>query len=135
MLYLDLDHTDGNRYMTWNKDTFPAPDEILTEFRKHGRKLVTIVDCHIKVDEKYKIYQKSVENDVCVKDFENKEYQNVCWPGKSIWMDYFNPKALEVWADLYKEYIQPDLHTWNDMNEYHILNKTNNLRGAKSNHA
>lgn len=44
-----------------------------------------------------------------------------CWPGRSIWLDYLNPKARELWAsfyslDYYKETTN-EVFIWNDMNE------------------
>jgi mannosyl-oligosaccharide alpha-1,3-glucosidase len=49
----DIEHTDGKRYFTWDENTFPRPLEMQRNISAHGRKMVTIVDPHIKRDEGY----------------------------------------------------------------------------------
>jgi len=48
---LDIDHTDGCRYFTWNTDLFPNPLAMQQALADDKRQLVTIADPHIKVDE------------------------------------------------------------------------------------
>ena len=77
VLWLDIEHTDGKRYFTvtktlpywdnnlfslweihffkqWDKSLFPNPIEMQQNLSAHGRKMVTIVDPHIKRDENVK---------------------------------------------------------------------------------
>ena len=49
VLWLDIEHTDGKRYFTWDKNLFPNPKSMIDEVASRGRKMVTIVDPHIKV--------------------------------------------------------------------------------------
>ena len=48
-------------------------------------------------------------------------FEGTCWPGKSVWVDYLNPKAREYWSSLYslEKYKETTVDTfiWNDMNE------------------
>lgn len=46
-----------------------------------GRKLVTIVDPHIKRDDNYHIYKEIRDKDLFVKR-DGKEFDGWCWPGK-----------------------------------------------------
>lgn len=50
-----------------------------------------------------------------------KPFEGICWPGRSSWIDFLNPKAREYWADLYSltKYKETTINTfiWNDMNE------------------
>ena len=48
VLWLDIEHTDGKRYFTWDKNKFPNPVQMQDELAATGRKMVTIVDPHIK---------------------------------------------------------------------------------------
>jgi alpha 1,3-glucosidase len=49
-LWLDIEHTVDKRYFTWDKRLFPDPVGMQNALAAHGRKMVTIVDPHIKAD-------------------------------------------------------------------------------------
>lgn len=53
VLWLDIEHTDGKRYFTWDGKAFPTSVRMLDDLEAYGRKMVTIVDPHIKRDSKY----------------------------------------------------------------------------------
>ena len=55
-IWLDIEYTDSKKYFTWNKETFPEAKKLLEELKKEGRKLITIIDPHIKKDETYFVY-------------------------------------------------------------------------------
>lgn len=55
-LWLDIDYTDGYRYFTWNPKNFSDPIEFQANLSSTNRKLVTILDPHIKIDENYPVY-------------------------------------------------------------------------------
>ncbi len=48
-IWLDIEYTDGKRYFTWDEAKFPDPAQLQGDIRAAGRRLVTIVDPHIKV--------------------------------------------------------------------------------------
>lgn len=50
VIWLDIEHTDGKRYFTWDKNLFQTPVDMQQAVSAHGRKMVTIVDPHIKRD-------------------------------------------------------------------------------------
>lgn len=39
VIWLDIDHTEGKRYFTWDKTKFPAPREMQEYLRTKGRKV------------------------------------------------------------------------------------------------
>lgn len=55
-IWLDIDYTDGKRYFTWNPDNFSDPVEMQKNISLTHKKLVTILDPHLKVDEDYPVY-------------------------------------------------------------------------------
>jgi alpha 1,3-glucosidase len=61
-LTLDIDHTDGCRYFTWNDELFPDPVGMQEALAKDGRQLVTIADPHIKVDPEYHVYKEAAQH-------------------------------------------------------------------------
>jgi mannosyl-oligosaccharide alpha-1,3-glucosidase len=44
VLWLDIEHTDGKRYFTWDSRFFPNPEIMQKNMSRLGRKMVTIVD-------------------------------------------------------------------------------------------
>ena len=39
VLWLDIEHTDGKKYMTWDKLKFPTPDQMQKNLATKGRKV------------------------------------------------------------------------------------------------
>ncbi|XP_071696855.1 probable glucan 1,3-alpha-glucosidase [Rutidosis leptorrhynchoides] len=126
VLWLDIEHTDGKRYFTWDKVLFPNPEEMQKDLASRGRKMVTIVDPHIKRDESYHIHKEASKNGYYVKDASGKDYDGWCWPGSSSYIDMVNPDIRSWWADkfAYNQYVgsTPSLYIWNDMNEPSVFN-------------
>ena len=67
VMWLDIEHTDGKRYFTWDSRKFPDPVGMTNELSARGRKLVTIVDPHIKRDSNYAFYQENKDQDNFIK--------------------------------------------------------------------
>ena len=44
VLWLDIEHTDGKRYFTWDPRLFPDPTAMQGRLWEQGRRMVTIVD-------------------------------------------------------------------------------------------
>ncbi len=63
-LWLDIEHTDGKRYFTWDHETFPKPLAMIDKFHQKGRHLVVIVDPHLKTDPAYQPYQEAVSQGI-----------------------------------------------------------------------
>ncbi|KAI9219405.1 glycosyl hydrolases family 31-domain-containing protein [Blastocladiella britannica] len=122
VVWLDIEHTDGKRYLTWDAQKFPDPARMIGDLASKGRKMVTIVDPHIKVDVDYAVSREAKAKGLMVRDREGKEaFSGWCWPGDSNWIDFVDPVARDWWSgmfavDKYKG-STTDLYTWNDMNE------------------
>ncbi|XP_027100039.1 probable glucan 1,3-alpha-glucosidase [Coffea arabica] len=126
VLWLDIEHTDGKRYFTWDKVLFPNPEEMQNKLAAKGRHMVTIVDPHIKRDDNYYIHKEASDNGYYVKDASNRDFDGWCWPGSSSYVDVVNPDIRSWWADKfsYGNYVgsTPSLYIWNDMNEPSVFN-------------
>jgi len=143
VLWLDIEHTDGKRYFTWDKRLFPNPIEMQQNVSHHGRKMVTIVDPHLKRDDNYFIHKEATAKRLYVRDKEGKDFDGWCWPGSSSYLDFTSPTVREWWARQFglDKYIGStlDLFTWNDMNEPSVFNgpevsmpkDTQNLEGIE----
>lgn len=126
VLWLDVEHTDGKKYFTWDRVLFPNPEEMQNKLASKGRRMVTIVDPHIKRDDSYHIHKEASEKGYYVKDASGRDYDGWCWPGSSSYTDLLNPEVRSWWGDKYsiENYVgsTPHLYIWNDMNEPSVFN-------------
>lgn len=102
VIWLDIEHTDGKKYMSWDPNHFAQPEKMTEELGRTGRKLVTIVDPHLKKDQKWNIYKELTNKKLAVKSKADEgDFEGNCWPGNSVWTDYSNPEARKWWASLF----------------------------------
>ena len=102
VMWLDIEHTNGKKYFTWDKTNFPNPISMENELSLHGRKTVVIVDPHIKVDKNYHIYQEALKKNYLVKNSNGYNFEGNCWPGRSSWIDFVNPDARKWWSEQFQ---------------------------------
>uniref|UniRef100_A0A670XX90 Glucosidase alpha, neutral C n=1 Tax=Pseudonaja textilis TaxID=8673 RepID=A0A670XX90_PSETE len=122
VIWLDIEHTDGKRYFTWDKKRFPNPEKMQKQLlMKKKRKMVVIVDPHIKIDPRYTIYSQAKAKGFFVKDRNGEDFKGICWPGLSSYLDFTNPEVRQWYADQFDFKIYKSsseiLFIWNDMNE------------------
>ncbi|KAM9341648.1 LOW QUALITY PROTEIN: neutral alpha-glucosidase C [Symphorus nematophorus] len=121
VIWLDIEHTDGKRYFTWDSALFPEPAGLQRHLEKKKRKLVVISDPHIKTDPDWPLYCEARDGGHFVKTREGQMYRGSCWPGESLYLDFSNPDTRAWYSrcfglDKYKG-STPSLFVWNDMNE------------------
>ncbi|EGR31860.1 hypothetical protein IMG5_100080 [Ichthyophthirius multifiliis] len=123
VIYLDIDHCFNKRYFTFDQALYPNVDDMIKKLDQKGRKLVTIADPHILIDQDYSIYTESynqpnffIKNPDGVTNFVGK-----CWPGDCNWLDFLNQDVQKFWQNLYSyekyKHTSRIVHAWNDMNE------------------
>ncbi|XP_054572293.1 neutral alpha-glucosidase C isoform X1 [Eptesicus fuscus] len=121
VMWLDIEHTEGKRYFTWDKKRFPNPKRMQELLRNKKRKLVVISDPHIKIDPDYSVYTTAKEQGYFVRNHEGGDFEGVCWPGLSSYLDFTNPKVREWYSGLFAFSVYQGstdiLYIWNDMNE------------------
>ena len=127
VLWLDIEHTNGKRYFTWDQHLFPTPKVMQQNLAHQGRYVVTIIDPHIKRDDNYYIHKEATAKGLYIKDKDgNNDYDGWCWPGSSSYLDFTAEHVRSWWADQfqYHKYIgsTSTLFTWNDMNEPSVFN-------------
>ena len=126
VIWLDIEYTDDKKYFTWDPLTFPDPIGMLKQLDESERKLVAIIDPHIKKKDGYHIVDELTKKDLAVHNKEGNAYEGWCWPGSSYWVDCFNPAAIEWWKTLFQytafKGSAENVFIWNDMNEPSVFN-------------
>lgn len=118
VLYCDIDYMDNFKVFTWGENQYPEHKEMLRELKNRGFKLVTIIDPGVKKEKGYSIYDEGIANDYFVHCPDGKVYENVVWPGDSVFPDFGRRAVRNWWAD--NQRIMTDdgvAGIWNDMNE------------------
>uniref|UniRef100_A0A8C1FWA6 Glucosidase, alpha; neutral C n=1 Tax=Cyprinus carpio TaxID=7962 RepID=A0A8C1FWA6_CYPCA len=126
VIWLDIEHTNGKRYFTWDSQLFPNPAELQHHLQKKNRKLVVISDPHIKIDPDWPLYCEAKEGGHFVKNREGVVYEGTCWPGESCYLDFSSSKTRSWYARQFSlskyEGSTESLFVWNDMNEPSVFN-------------
>ncbi|KAM5225478.1 neutral alpha-glucosidase AB isoform 2-T2 [Hipposideros larvatus] len=126
VIWLDIEHADGKRYFTWDPSRFPQPLTMLEHLASKRRKLVAIVDPHIKVDSGYRVHEELQNQGLYVKTRDGSDYEGWCWPGAAGYPDFTNPAMRAWWANMFSfenyEGSASNLYVWNDMNEPSVFN-------------
>ncbi|KAJ5365870.1 hypothetical protein N7517_008756 [Penicillium concentricum] len=126
VIWLDLEYTDDRKYFTWDPLTFPDPKGMQHKLDETERKLVVLIDPHIKNADKYFVSEELRSKNLAVLNKDGEIYDGWCWPGSSNWVDCFNPAAQAWWATLHKfdkfKGSLQNLFIWNDMNEPSVFN-------------
>ena len=126
VLWLDIEHTDGKRYFTWDKTLFPSPAAMQNKLAARGHRMVTIIDPHIKKDSEFHVHAEATDKKLYVRKADGGEYEGWCWPGASGYLDFTSSVVREWWAGLFAldKYVGStlSLFTWNDMNEPSVFN-------------
>ena len=126
VIWLDLEYTDDRKYFTWDSLTFPDPKGMQQKLDESERKLVVLIDPHIKNADKYFVSEELRSKNLAVLNKDGDIYDGWCWPGSSNWVDCFSPAARAWWATLHKfdkfKGSLQNLFIWNDMNEPSVFN-------------
>ncbi|KAK5111330.1 hypothetical protein LTR62_005170 [Meristemomyces frigidus] len=126
VIWLDIEYTEGKKYFTWDPMTFADPLGMEKQLDEHERKLVAIIDPHIKNEGNYHVVDELKSKDLAVHNKEGNIYEGWCWPGSSHWVDCFNPAAHSWWKSLFRydkfKGTAKNTWIWNDMNEPSVFN-------------
>ncbi|PGH27144.1 hypothetical protein AJ80_01100 [Polytolypa hystricis UAMH7299] len=126
VIWLDIEYTDQKKYFTFDPLTFPDPEGMQKQLDESDRKLVVIIDPHIKNEANYQVVDEMKDKQLAVKNKNGDIYEGWCWPGSSHWVDCFNPDAITWWTNLFKydkfKGTLANSFVWNDMNEPSVFN-------------
>uniref|UniRef100_A0A8B9R9L2 Glucosidase, alpha; neutral C n=1 Tax=Astyanax mexicanus TaxID=7994 RepID=A0A8B9R9L2_ASTMX len=126
VIWLDIEHTEGKRYFTWDSKLFPNPVDMQLRLQKKKRKLVVISDPHIKADPDWPFFCAARDGGHFVKDRNGDDYHGRCWPDDSCYLDFSSSRTRSWYANQFSfdkyEGSTESLFVWNDMNEPSVFN-------------
>lgn len=116
----------SKKYFTWDRNFYDVK-ALTSNLTSKGRRLITIIDPHIKKDDDYPVFNEAKQNNYFIKTRDGSDYEGWCWPGASMWPDYLNPTVREWWMQKFNPEFFPGFHDgivdiWNDMNEPSVFN-------------
>lgn len=120
VIHLDIDYMRGFRVFTWNPQHFPDPQQLATDLRKEGFKLVPIIDPGVKFDPDsgYSVFDEGIEQDCFIRQTNGKLFHGYVWPDRALFPDFMKPEVRQWWGDRHQEFLDAGIAgIWNDMNE------------------
>ncbi|MBU2492104.1 MAG: glycoside hydrolase family 31 protein [Bacteroidetes bacterium] len=118
VIYLDIHYMDGYRVFTWDKERFPQPEKMISDLKKDGFKLITIIDPGVKADENYHAAKEGIAKDLFAKYPDGQYYQGEVWPSWAYFPDFTKKETREWWGDKLSVLMNEGIEGfWNDMNE------------------
>ena len=117
-LWLDIEHMDGYRVFTWDREAFPDVQGMLARLAEKGFRVVTIVDPGVKHDPGWPVYDEGVERDVLCRTEGGDIYLGEVWPGDTAFPDFVTEEGRAWWGGLNADHVRSGVAgIWNDMNE------------------
>ncbi|WP_030762831.1 glycoside hydrolase family 31 protein [Streptomyces griseus] len=117
-VHLDIDHYDGHRVFTVDRERFPDLPGLAAELREQGVRLVSIVDPAVAAEPGNVLYVEGRAAGAFVRDARGGEVRGMVWPGECAFPDFTDPAVREWWGGLYEERLRQGFSgVWHDMNE------------------
>ncbi|MDJ1642357.1 glycoside hydrolase family 31 protein [Streptomyces pakalii] len=121
VLHLDIDHYDGHRVFTVDRERFPDLPALAKELRGDGVRLVSIVDPAVKAEPGDAVFdagREVGERGAYVRDARGRVVVGEVWPGACVYPDFTDPIVRDWWGSLYEERLAQGFSgIWHDMNE------------------
>ncbi|GMQ58206.1 glycoside hydrolase family 31 protein [Vallitalea sediminicola] len=130
-IYLDIDYMKDYKDFTIDKDRFPDFENLVSDMKKEGIRLVPIIDAAVKIEDGYNVYEEGVANNYFCKRKDGTDFVAGVWPGRTHFPDFLNKDARKWFGDQYKLLLDQGIEGfWNDMNEPAIFYSDEGLNEA-----
>ena len=124
VIYLDIDYQQNNRPFTVDRERFPTFEQMITDLKGGGFKVVAITDLHLAKLPGYKPYDEGMKGDYFVKNADGSVYVGKVWPGDAVFPDFTRAEVRKWWGTLYEDFVKMGIRGfWNDMNEPAIFER------------
>ena len=130
-VYLDIDHQDGYRSLTFSPARFPNPRALAKDAAAEGVKLIAIVDPALEATEGNPLYTKTRDADLLVRSDRGPVLVGEVWSKPAVFPDFTRAETRRVWGEAHKPFLEAGIAgIWNDMNEpaaFSIASAASNL--------
>lgn len=117
-IHMDIDYMDHYKVFTVDKNRFPDLKGMTEELAKMGIRIVTIMDPGVKAEKGYSVYEEGVQKEYFAVSPDGSIYENVVWPGESVYPDFGREEVRSWWGENYKVLTDAGVSgIWTDMNE------------------
>ena len=123
-LWLDLDHLSRKTPFTFNLESFPGPQKLMSDLRDHDRYLIKLCDPHLPNDNTNHKSKEIRTKKYAVERATGSLFVGDAWPGSCIFPDFMNPDAVRWWGQQFNygwDETAENVFYWNDMNEPSIF--------------
>ena len=78
-IWLDVEYTEGRlkKYFTWDPINFADPQKLTSTLNAKGRRLITIIDPHLKKHVGYPVFKEAQHNHYLVKTKNSQDYEGL----------------------------------------------------------
>jgi alpha-glucosidase len=124
VIYLDIDYQQNNRPFTIDRERFPTFEQMITDLKGEGFKVIAITDLHLAKLPGYKPYDEGMKGNYFVKNPDGSVYVGKVWPGDAVFPDFTRAEVRKWWGTLYEDFARMGIRGfWNDMNEPAIFER------------
>ncbi|MFH8619677.1 glycoside hydrolase family 31 protein [Streptomyces sp. NPDC017979] len=117
-VHLDIDHHDGHRVFTVDRERFPDLPALAGQLRDAGVRTVSIVDPAVPAEPGNAVYESGRRAGAFVRDARGREVRGEVWPGACAYPDFTDPQVRQWWGQWYEERLAQGFSgVWHDMNE------------------
>ena len=128
-IYMDIDYMERYKDFTTNKEAFPDFEDLISEMKEKGVRIVPIIDGGVKIEKGYDVYEEGVANNYFCKDENGEDFVVGVWPGDCHFPDFLNDEARAWFGNKYKFLLDKGIEGfWNDMNEPAIFYSKKHLK-------
>ncbi|UJP64545.1 glycoside hydrolase family 31 protein [Mongoliitalea daihaiensis] len=118
VIYLDIHHMDKYKVFTFDPVKFSDPQEMITQLKSMGFRVVIIMDPGVKTDSSYAPYADGLAKDLFVKYPDGAIYEGQVWPGWCAFPDFTKEETRQWWGEQMAFYKEAGVDGyWTDMNE------------------
>lgn len=119
--WTDIDYMNRHNDFTYDHDKFKGLPEFVEKLHAQNMHYVLLLDPGVSQEDNYRAYSLGQEMDVWIRNATNQTLVGKVWndSGRTVFPDFSNPRSIEYWATLFKEFqsvVKFD-GAWIDMNE------------------
>ncbi|MEV1290284.1 TIM-barrel domain-containing protein [Micromonospora sp. NPDC049679] len=119
VIYIDVEHQEGYRVFTWDRERFPDPAGLVRELSQLGFRTAKVLNVGVKYQPEggYPVFTEGAELGYFLTEGDGLMLRHV-WPGLCAFPDFAREEVRQWWGRWYEESLATGVRVLvNDMNE------------------